>query len=177
MIADFWFWWLPVLAAVQPGISPGAVGTILGGVLVALVGGGILGKKVEASRKVTIDPQPLEIDLKERFVTRREFEKHELRVEVSLGEIKGILNGTSAKMEALFERTMDTIEKRDKSTAAKLDSISTGAYRGRQKLWEQTNASREDVAGLKATSDVANQIGKLAEAIQPKTPTKRGTQS
>ncbi len=108
----------------------------------------------------------LEMDLKEEFVTRREFEKHEARVDGMVSEIKGLMTGTSAKMEVLFERTMESIDRRDKAMAAKVETYGASAYRGRQKLWEQTNENREDIAGLKATGDVAKEIGKLGEALQ-----------
>lgn len=179
-IANFWYWFVPVMAAVTGGesISPATVGTILGTLIASLIAGGFLGKKVSDSNKTQVLNNPLAVRLKEEFVTRREFEKLETNMNAMITEIKGTVITSTTKMEGLFTLTMSEmkgqstamtakVERQSKDLREEIGKVASGAYSGRQKLWEQTNENREELAGLRATSDVANQIGKLAEAIQP----------
>lgn len=162
------------------------VGTLIGTVILALVGGGVLGKrtgKVEGKAEgkaeaMQIGPQPFIVQLREEFATRRELEKVEATMNGHVAEMKASAQTAVTKMESLFQQTMtamsaqttattNMIERRHKTTMEEIGKVAQGAYHGRQKLWEQVNDQREDLAAVKATSDVAGQIGKLAEALVP----------
>jgi methyl-accepting chemotaxis protein len=163
------------LAEASNGIPPETVGAIIGAVIIALVGGGVLGKrsgKTEGraegkAEAMLIGPQPFKVQLKEEFVTRREFE-----------ELKGEVKQTVTKMEGLFERTMDAvtntsnavqkrIENQNDRLSKKIEEVASGAYRSRAEIHKNVNAQGERLAKLEATSDVAEQLSKLAEAIAP----------
>lgn len=163
--------------AAAEAISPVAVGTILGAVIAALVGGGVLGKKVSDSNKTLIQNSPLDVRLKEEFVTRREFEKLELTMNAHISEIKGTVISSTTRMEGLFNLTMERmesqttrmttkVERQSKDLREEIGKVASGAYQGRQKLWIQVNENRDHIAGLKATTDVAGELGKLAVAMQ-----------
>jgi hypothetical protein len=95
-----------------------------------------------------------------------------------VAEIKGVMAGSSAEMKSLFRETMSAvatqnttlsnkIDRQNKSLSEEIGKVASAAHAGRQKIWEVVNDQREEVAALRVHSDVATQIGKLAEAIQP----------
>jgi hypothetical protein len=133
--------------------------------------------KEEAKREVKLGPQPFEIKMREEYVTRREFERLESTMNTHIVDIKGGISTVTEEMKGLFRETMSAvstqnasttkmIERRHHTSMEELGKVAQGAYQGRQKLWEQTNINREDIAAIKATSDVAGQIGKLAQVLQ-----------
>lgn len=183
MIAEFYNWFWPVMAQANAsgGVPYDKVGIIIGSIIVALVGGGVLGKKVSDSNKTHILNSPLDVRLKEEFVTRREFEKLELTMNTHISEIKGTVITSTTKMEGLFALTMQKVETQSAQMTTKVErqsrelreeigKVASGAYAGRQKIWEQVNDQRDDISAIKATSDVAKEIGKLASALQPASP-------
>lgn len=182
-IASFYYWWVPLMANTPGGdsMSVQSVGALIGSILLALIGGGVLGKKVSDSNKTHILNSPLDVRLKEEFVTRREFEKLELTMNSYILEIKGTVIASTTKMEGIFHLTMQKMESQSTSMTAKVErqsrelrdeigKVASGAYAGRQKIWEQVNEQRDGISALKATTNVAKEIGKLAEAIAPTSP-------
>lgn len=107
----------------------------------------------------------LELELKKEFVTRREFEKHEVQVGAMVSEIKGTVQTGSSKMEMLYERTADAMEKRDRSLSDKIEKVADDAYHGRKGLHAKTNQNCEDIAALKAKGDVAEKIVQGVESL------------
>lgn len=171
------------LLAVVSGdsMSPAAVGTIIGTLIASLIAGGFLGKKVSDSNKTHILNSPLDVRLKEEFVTRREFEKLELTMNTHISDIKGTVTTATAEMKGLFNLTMAEMKAQTTSMASKVERqsrdlreeisrLAENDFDGRTKIWEQVNVQREGLAAIRATSDVASQIGKLADAITPSSP-------
>jgi len=162
---------ISILADAGSSLSPATVGTIIGAVVVALLGGGVLGKKTgKAEGKaeaMLIGPQPFMVELKQDFVTRREFEKLEGRLETSVTEMKGLFRETMSEMKCQTNLTLKKMDGQNERLTKKIEEVAGGAYGGRQKLWETLNPLRVEVGALQATSDVAGQLGKLAAAITP----------
>ncbi len=137
--------------------------------------------KEEGRNEVKVSlPQPFEMRMKEEFVTRREFERLEANMAGNIAEIKGMMNTTAVEMKSLFRETMtavssqnttltNKIERQHKAMTEDIGKVASAAHAGRQKIWEVVNDQREEVASLKTNSNVADQIGKLAQAIS--TPT------
>ena len=164
--------------AAGPGLSPQVVGTIIGSVILALLGGGALGRKVGKSEAQQIGPQPFIVQLREEFATRREMEKLESQMIAHVAEMKATSVTTTTEMKSLFRESMaamtsqtttttNMIERRHKAVMDEIGKVASSAYQGRQKLWEQVNEQREGLAAVKATGDVAAQISKLADVLAP----------
>jgi hypothetical protein len=147
--------------------------TVIGAVLVP-----VLKNKWQEDKKreMQIGPQPFEIKMQAEYVTRREFEKLEQNMILNISEIKGSVTSSTTEMRVLFAQTMAAmkeqqtaltgkIERQNKSLGDEIGRVASGAYTGRQKIWEQVNDQREALAAMKATSNVAHEIGKLADAI------------
>jgi uncharacterized protein YcfJ len=120
-------------------ISPEMVGIIIGGVITALIGGGVLGKKVSDSSRTTIEGQPLMVKMQDEFVTRREFES-----------LEGRMAGDVKEMKGLFREAIRTISERDTALQQSIREASENDYKGRTAIWEQVNDQR---ARLKSVED------------------------
>lgn len=118
-------------ASLEPGLEPATVGTIIGSVVLSLLGGGLIGKKV-TENKMTVEPQPqpqaLAVKMEEHFVTRREFDK-----------LEGVVAVNSNKMEALFEKAVEKMEERHDRLTESIDKTSKNAYEGRARIWKEVN--------------------------------------
>jgi hypothetical protein len=159
-------------------VSLGALGTFLAGIgsfVLTLVRRDKI--KEEGRKEVAVTlPQPFEMSMKEQFVTRREFERLEANMAGNIAEIKGMMNTTAVEMKSLFRETMTAVSTQNTSLTNKIErqhkvmtedigKVASAAHAGRQKIWEVVNDQREEVAALKTNSNVADQIGKLAQAI------------
>ena len=132
--------------------------------------GRTFGKAEGKAEALLLGPQPFEVQLKQEFVTRREFEKLESRLEIVVSDMKGLFRETMSEVRNTTAATMKRIDGQNDRLTKKIEDIGTGAYHGRQKLWEQVNEQRERLAGIGATTDVATQIGRLADSLSPGAP-------
>jgi hypothetical protein len=132
-IASFYYWWVPMMASTG-GISPTDVGTIIGVMVLSLVGGGVIQKKFLNGSH---DSGSLRVTMEEQFVTRREFTDFKAEVRTDVVEMKG-----------LFQQTMQKIDIQNTNLTNDIKAMGTGAYQGRHKLWEQVNEQRERVSKL-----------------------------
>ena len=171
------------LAQAAIALDPLTVGTIIGGIITALIGGGLIGKKSgKAEGKaeaMQIGPQPFMVELKEQFITRREFDQLAGMVAVNNTEIKGLFKETMQAIQAQNAALTKKIENQNTRLSQEIKEMGTGDYQGRKAIWEQVNTQREDLSAIKATANVAEQIGKLADAmtnqtkVQPTHPNKQ----
>jgi hypothetical protein len=123
------------------------------------------GRELGKAEALQIGPQPFIVQLKEEFITRREFEKLEGRLEVHATEMKGLFRETMQAVSTSADRTQKRIENVTKQLTEDIRACGTGAYNGRQKLWQDVNDLREEVARQGVHTDVACKIEKLADAI------------
>ncbi|RYD19907.1 MAG: hypothetical protein EOP88_17110 [Verrucomicrobiaceae bacterium] len=132
--------------------------------------------QAQAKQEVVVGPQPFEVRMAEEFVTRREFEKLEGTMNTHVVEMKGMVNSSTSEMKGLFQQTMaamtdqtkatnNLIERRHKTTMEEINGVASKAYEARGRIHENLNRTREELKALAATSDVAGQIGKLADAM------------
>lgn len=167
-------------------LTPQMVGTIIGAVVMALLGGGALGRKngkqqgkaEGKAEALQIGPQPFMVQLQQEFVTRRELEKLEGTMNAHVAEMKGMMGTSSAEMKGLFAQTMAAMTTQTSQTAKKIEGsndrlnrkieeVASGAYNSRGKIHHTLNSQGERLSRVEATSDVAAQISKLADAIAP----------
>jgi hypothetical protein len=164
-----------MLGQATMGLDPATVGTIIGGIIAALIGGGLIGKKSGKTEgkaegraeAMQIGPQPFMIELKEQFITRREFDQLAGMVAVNNTEIKGLFKETMQAIAAQNTALTKKIENQNARLTQDLKEVSAVDWDGRKAIWEQVNLQREGLAAIKANSNVAGEIGKLAEALNP----------
>jgi hypothetical protein len=108
--------------------------------------------KAEA-QKVHID-QPFRVHMEEQFVTRREF-----------SELKAEIRSDVTEMKNLFEKTMTKIDTQNTSLSEAIEEGVKEGRLGRVALWNELNPQGKKLERVAAQQDVAEQIGKLADAI------------
>ncbi len=171
--------------ATSGGISAQDVGTIIATIILGLLGGGFIGKKVSDAKKMTIEPQPFMVKMTEEFVTRREFSELKAEIRNDFTKIEGLFGQTMQKVELTNQATAARIEKQSEDLGGKLerqnerlaDAIADGIEEGRKgrvALWNELNPLRGEVKALEATQDVAEQLGKLGDALMKAIPPKPG---
>lgn len=139
--------------AAGTGFSPEAVGILIASIITALIGGGMLGKKVSDSN-VKVSNNPLEVSLREKFVRREEF-----------AEFKGEMKADVREMRGLFDKAVTLISERDERLTEQIEGVASGAYEGRRRLHDKVNEHSAKLAAVEVRSDVSKAIGKLGSAV------------
>ena len=155
------------------GISPETVGVIIASVIVALLSGGMLGKKVSDSSRTVIDPQPLMVKMQEDFVTRREFDKLDTVVTVNAAKAEGYLRQATDQMDRAVTNLTKTISRQNETLSSEIAAVAKGAYEGRQRIHNKVNDQGEQIAKLEARVAMGTELSevceKIAEALNKKT--------
>jgi hypothetical protein len=143
------------LLAQTPTLDPMTVGTIIGGILITLIGGGVLGKKVsDATSKVRVINSPLDVCIAEQYVRREEF-----------AEFKGEVKADLREMRGLFDKALTLINERDAKLTDTINTVASGAYEGRRRLHDKVNDHAAKLSAIEVKTDVSKAIGKLGAAI------------
>lgn len=153
---EAYYWWWPMMAEVTnqaSGWDPKDVGTMVGSILIALLGGGYLGKKITES-KVTLANNPLQVSLQEQFVRREEF-----------AEFKGEMKADVREMRGLFDKAITLIAERDERLTETINDVASGAYEGRRRLHDKVNNHEGRLARVEVNNDVSKAVGKLGSAV------------
>lgn len=123
------------------------------------------GKAEGKAEAMTVGPQPFMVELKEAFVTRREFDRLEATVESSATKVEASVD----KLATITAKQNENLSKRLVSQGDRLrkemGEIAGGAYQGRQRLHATQNEHTARIAALEARDDMASGLGKLGEAI------------
>ncbi len=155
-----------ILAASAP-VEPAShvfVGQLVAGLIALGTLGTLFGFQL-GKRRITIDPQPLQVRLEEHFVTRREHDKLEAYVMTTAARMEGLFTQTMAAVEQQGKTTGRRIENQNERLTESIREVAKAAYDGRSKLWTKVNEKSEDLAKLEAKTDVAREIGKLGEGL------------
>jgi hypothetical protein len=139
------------------------VGIIIGAVITALLGGGYIGKKVGES-KMEVGPQPFSVELRKEFLTRADHDTY--RAEVRADFIR---------MESNINRMADRVDNKHLELLATIERAAKIGLDGRVALWKELKPMGHELAALRATSNVADQLAKLADTLEKthgKTPSK-----
>lgn len=123
---------------------------------------GILQGKAEA---LQVGPQPFMVELKEQFITRREFDQLASMVALTSSEMKGLFRET---MKALDERNAALTKKLDNQNerlCKKIEDVASGAYQSRQRIHLNVNAQGERLAKLEERTEIRGELKAVGEVI------------
>ena len=157
------------------GISPEAVGVIVGGMIVTLLSGGVLGKKIADSR-MQVTNNPLNVAIAKQYMTRED-------CAACMRENKSDLK----EMKALYDKVFTLVLERDKQAEDRLKSLredlsekilamgdqlhtritqttDEGAER-RRRIHDKLNEHADLLSRMEARTEVSKSIGKLGAAI------------
>lgn len=156
MIADFWYWWLPLMAASAPAsMSAGEVGAIIGGLIAFLIGGGFLGKKITESQRVSIDSQPLQVKMEENFISRREHDSFRAEVRMDF-----------RKLELAIERGAQRVDEKHLQLLATLERVAKTGVDGRVHIWNELKEQGKQVSAIEERTNTGKEIARLIETIK-----------
>jgi hypothetical protein len=154
---------IDMLMRILPWVTAFTV-AVLGAIFagIARVRGKADGKAEGKAEALQVGPQPFMVELKEQFITRREFDQLAAMVAVNTTEMKGLFRETMAAMAEQSRTLSKRIENQNDRLTKEIKDMGQGAYLGRQKIHNTVNAQGERLAKVEARVELADEI---AEAI------------
>lgn len=138
---------LSLLLATATGMPMDQVAALVVAIVVAMGGGGVIGKKIADARKVTVT-------MEEQFISRREFERHQAETATDFVRLEGLMTRGADRVETKHLELLATIER-----AAK-----TGVD-GRVALWNELNRQGKQLAATEAHVDVAERLERITTEL------------
>jgi hypothetical protein len=111
--------------------------------------------QAQAKAEVVVGPQPFIVDFKKEFITRAEHDVYRMEVRADF-----------QRVEANFQRMSDKVETKHLELLATIERAAKTGVDGRVHLWEALKPLGNEVAALKATSNVAQQLEKLGATLE-----------
>ena len=141
------------------------VGTIIGGILVALLGSGMIVVKQKESWKasganevrqqMTIGPQPFQIDILKDTLVRKE-DMHHFQNEIKT-DVKDMRN--------MYQQLIITLNERDAKFREKIDTVDSRMQESRTRIHEKINNHADRLKAVETQADIGKAIGQLGKAI------------
>jgi membrane-bound lytic murein transglycosylase B len=142
-------------ATASAGMPFDQVAGLVIAIVVAMGGGGVIGKKISDARKVTVT-------MEEQFISRREFERHQAETSADF-----------IKLESLITRQADRVETKHLELLATIERAAKTGVDGRVALWNELNAQGKRLAATEAHVDVAARLERITtELLKRPTPGK-----
>lgn len=140
---------------------------ILGAVFAALlkIKGKKEGKIEGRAEALLIGPQPFMVELKEQFITRREFDQLASMVALTSSEMKGLFRET---MKAVADQNTSLDKKiasQNERLSKKIEDVASGAYQSRQKIHVTVNAHGERLSKLEERTEIRGELHAAGELI------------
>ncbi len=151
--------------AAAPGLDPMTVGTLIGGILITLIGGGVLGKKISDGTKITLTNPQLDVEVREQLVTRAECLACKTDAKSELKEIKGLYDKTVTLLLERDERQSLRTKELADQMHSQIQEMGERDLEGRRRIHDQVNAHDKLIAHIDARTDVSKSISKAAGAI------------
>ena len=147
------------------GLDPMTVGTIIGGLLLTLIGGGVLGKKISDGTKITLTNPHLDVAVREQLVTRAECLACKNDAKSELKEMKGLYDKTVTLLLERDERQSLRTSELSERIQEQIKALAERELEGRRRIHDQVNAHDKLISHIDARTDVSKSIGKAAGAI------------
>jgi len=107
---------IAIIAETAAGISAENVGYIIAALVTTLIGGGVIGKKVADSKKVSIDGQPLSVEVVQKLATKSELADLEARIvaelkkfETALITERSVARTANGNLHARIDKTVESM--------------------------------------------------------------------
>ena len=154
-----------ILAEAAPVPEMNVISTAAIAAVCSLISGIVLYGKGRQRRTVTIDQQPVQIDVAEKFVTKTEFAEFKGEMKAEVKEMKGLFDKAVTLIAERDERLTDKIGSQGEQLTELINKVASGAYEARRQIHHQVNAHGERIAVMSERTDVSKAIGKLGGAI------------
>ena len=154
-----------ILAEAAPVPEMNVISTAAIAAVCSLISGIVLYGKGRQRRTVTIDKQPVQIDVAEKFVTKTEFAEFKGEVKAEVKEMKGLFDKAVTLIAERDERLSDKISSQGDQLTDMINKVASGAYEARRRIHETVNEHGQKIAVLSERSDISKSMGKLGGAI------------
>lgn len=153
---------IDILMKILPWVTAFVV-AVLGAVFAGLAK--VKGKAEGKAEALQVGPQPFMVELKEQFITRREFDQLSAMVAVNATEMKGLFRETMSAMADQSRSLTKRIENQNDRLTQVIQDVAKGAYESRQKIHVKVNEQGEAIAALEAKVDISKDIADAAETL------------
>lgn len=145
--------------------DPMVSGAWVTGFVVAVIGAVFAGVKVGQSKKVQVGPQPFEIAVQEKYVTRAECLacKNESRADVR--EMRALYEKTVVLLQVGHDKLAEQMREFSERTHARFQEVSEEGAERRRRIHDKLNEHADLLSRIDARTDVSKSIGKLGSAI------------
>jgi len=141
-------------------VTTGAIGLVMSAIV-----GVITYSKGRQRRSVTIDKQPVGVDIADKYVTRTEFAEFKGEMKAEVKEMKGLFDKAVTLIAERDERLSDKISSQGDQLTEMINKVASGAYEARRRIHETINDQGQKLAVLSERSDISKSMGKLGGAI------------
>lgn len=124
--------------------------TILTAVISAM-----LGKRSGEKSNMTLEPNPLNIQVNDQFVTRREYDSFRAQHDNDI-----------QKLENMMERSFENTDRKHLELLTTIEAAAKNGLNGRVALWDEVNKQGREQARQGAQLDVAAQLQKVLKSIE-----------
>jgi hypothetical protein len=131
----------------------------------SLISGIALYTKGRQARTVTIDKQPVGVEVADKFVTRTEFAEFKGEMKADVREMKGMYDKCLTLIETRDQRLTEKIGGLTDSVTARFETSAVDAGNRRRDIHEKINKADERITRIETQSDISKHIGKLGSAM------------
>ena len=148
-----------------PPSDPMVSGAWVTGFVVAVIGAVFAGVKVGQSKKVKVGPQPFEIAVQDKYVSRAECLacKNDMRSDVR--EMRVLYDKTVTLFQDNATRVSDQIKEFGERVEGRFQIVEEGAAERRRRIHDKLNEHADLLSRIDARTDVSKSIGRLGSAI------------
>jgi uncharacterized protein YoxC len=150
------------LMMILPWVTAFVVG-VLGAVFAGMAK--FKGKAEGRAEAMLIGPQPFMIELKEQFITRREFDQLASMVALTSSEMKGLFRETMKAVADQNSALDKKITNQNERLTRKIEEVASGAYQSRQKIHMNVNAQGERLAKIEERTEIKGELVAVGEVI------------
>lgn len=167
---------MPTLALnAAQGMDPMSVGTMIGGILITLLGGGFIGKKISDSR-VTLMNNPLDVEVRKAYVTRDECLACKRESNSDVREMKALYDKiitlvmerderASERTRALGDMLSEKIADLGCQVHDRITQVADESAERRRRIHDKLNEHADLISRVDSRTEVSKSIGRLGSAI------------
>lgn len=138
------------------GMPMDQVAALVIAIVLAMGGGGVIGKKISDARKVTVT-------MEEQFISRREFEKHQAATDAGFTKLEGIMT-----------RQADRVETKHLELLATIEAAAETGVNGRVALWNELRDQGKALAKVEERTNIGDRLERVARELIQNKPRPRG---
>ena len=123
------------------------------------------GRAQGRAEALQIGPQPFMVELKEQFITRREFDQLASMVALTSSEMKSLFRETMKSVSDQNNALDKKISNQNERLTRKIEEVASGAYQSRQKIHMNVNSQGERLAKIEERTEIKGELQAVGAVI------------